>query len=167
MTGDPDSNLEVTFSMATTDPFRDMEELRRQIDRTFEEFWGTRPARSWRGAFLPGRAARQYPLVNMYEDKESFYIEALAPGIDRDTLEISIDQDVLTISGEKRAPQNVPAESFHRSERSAGKFTRRVELTGSVDVDRVQANYVDGLLVITLPKAPESKPRQILVSGGR
>lgn len=153
--------------MATFDPFRDIEELRRQIDRTFEEFWGTHPMRSWRGAFLPGRAARQYPLVNMYEDKENFYIEALAPGVDRSTLDVSIDQDVLTISGEKVGPRNVPPEAFHRNERAAGKFTRRVELTGSVDVDNVQAEYVDGLLVITLPKAPESKPRQIQVSGGR
>jgi HSP20 family protein len=151
--------------MANIDPFRDMEELRREIDRTFEDYWGSRPFRSWRGAFLPGRAARQYPLVNMYEDKDSFYVEALAPGLDRETIEVSIDRDVLVISGEKKAPPKVSAEAFHRSERSAGRFTRRVELTGTVDIEKVQADYANGLLVITLPKAPEAKPRQIPVSG--
>lgn len=146
------------------DPFREMEELRREIDRTFEQFSGARGPRRWRGAFLPGAASRQYPLVNLAEDKENYYVEALAPGVDPASLDISIEGQVLTISGEKKGPEGVAVESFHRSERQAGKFTRRVDLTGTVDVGNVKADYREGLLQITLPKAPEAKPRQIQIS---
>ncbi|MHB1007419.1 MAG: Hsp20/alpha crystallin family protein [Chloroflexota bacterium] len=146
------------------DPLREMEQLRRAIDQSFEQYSGARWPRRWRGAFLPGSAARQYPLVNLAEDKENFYVEALAPGVDPASLEISIDGQVLTISGEKKGPEGVAAESFHRSERQAGKFTRRVDLTGTVDVANVKADYQEGLLEITLPKAPETKPRQIQIS---
>lgn len=146
------------------DPLREMEALRREIDRTFEQFWGGRQPRRGQVAFLPGRAARQYPLVNLSEDKQNFYVEALAPGVDPATLDVSIHGQTLTISGEKKGPENVAAEAFHRSERSAGRFTRRVDLTGNVDVGAVKADYVNGLLLITLPKSPEAKPRQIPIS---
>jgi len=151
--------------MATNYPFREMDELRREIDRTVEEFWGGRRPQRWRWAFLPGRAARQYPLVNLSEDKDHFYVEALAPGLDPASLELSIDRQVLTIAGEKKGPENVSDEAYHRSERAAGRCARRVELTGSVDVGAVKADYRNGLLLITLPKAPEAKPRQIPISG--
>ncbi|MCL5110355.1 MAG: Hsp20/alpha crystallin family protein [Chloroflexi bacterium] len=150
--------------MATYNPFGDIEVLRREIDRTFEDFWGGRQPRSWRVAFLPGQASRRYPLVNLYEDKDNFFVEALAPGIDPDSLELTVDNGVLTISGEKKEPQDVAEEAYHRSERAAGKFARRVELSGTVDVDTVKADYKNGVLMITLPKAPEAKPRQISVS---
>jgi HSP20 family protein len=142
------------------DPFREMEELRREIDRTFDQYWGRGPRRQ-RVAFLPGAAARRYPLVNLSEDKENYYVEALAPGVDPSTLELSVDGQVLTLSGEKKGPEGVAAEAYHRSERSAGKFSRRVDLGATVKVADVQADYRNGLLLITLPKAPEAKPRQI------
>ncbi len=146
------------------DPLHDVEALRREIDRTFEEFWGSRAPRQWQVAFLPGRAARQYPLVNLSEDKDNFYVEALAPGVDPDSLDLAIDGDVLTISGAKKGPEGVPPEAFHRSERAAGRFSRRVELSLNVDVGKVKAEYRNGLLLITLPKAPEAKPRQIPIT---
>ncbi|MHB1133296.1 MAG: Hsp20/alpha crystallin family protein [Chloroflexota bacterium] len=150
--------------MASYDPFGEMEALRREIDRTFEDFWGGRQPRGNRQAFLPGRAARHYPLVNLYEDKENFYVEALAPGVDPTSLELTVDNGILTITGEKQAPQQVREEAFHRSERAAGKFARRVELAGTVDTESVKADYRNGLLMVTLPKAPEAKPRQITVN---
>ncbi len=145
-------------------PFSEYDALRREIDRTFEEFWTGRQPRGWRVAFLPGQASRRYPLVNLYEDKDNFHVEALAPGVDPSTLELTVDNGVLTIRGEKKEPQDVPEEAYHRSERAAGKFARRVELQGTVDVNAVKADYRNGLLMITLPKAPEAKPRQIPVS---
>ena len=149
--------------MATYNPFTEMEALRREIDRTFE-FWGGRQPRGWRVAFLPGQASRRYPLVNLYDDKDNFYAEALAPGVDPSTIELTVDNGVLTIRGEKKQVEKVPEEAYHRSERAAGKFTRRVELSGTVDVNAVRADYKNGILLITLPKAPEAKPRQIPVT---
>ncbi|MDA8219683.1 MAG: Hsp20/alpha crystallin family protein [Dehalococcoidales bacterium] len=145
-------------------PWDDLEALRREMNRTFEDFSGGYRPRRGRVAFLPGRAARQYPLVNLYEDKDNYYAEALAPGVDPASLDLSIDGQVLVLSGEKKGPDNVPDEAYHRSERSAGKFTRRVELSGTVNMDAIKAEYKNGLVVITMPKAAEAKPRQIQVT---
>jgi HSP20 family protein len=150
--------------MRTYDPFREMETLRREIDRAFSNvITGTSSSQS-PIAFLPGRAARAYPLLNLSEDKENLYIEALAPGLDPQTLNLTIVRNNLTISGEKSAPQGVSNEAYHRSERAWGKFTRSVDLPVEVDSNRVQARYQDGLLQIALPKAEEAKPKQITVA---
>lgn len=136
------------------------------MDRFLDEF-GTS---SWsfpfsRTSFLPGRAARGYPLLNIGEDKENVYVDALAPGVDPKTLSISVTQDLLVISGEKKALlSSVGAEAIHRSERSAGQFTRSMTLPFEVDSGKVKATYQDGLLKIVLPKAEVAKPKQIQVS---
>ena len=115
-------------------------------------------------AFLPGRSARAYPLVNISQDRENIYVEALSPGIKPETLDLSIVRNMLAISGEKPAPSGVAPECYHRSERSAGKFARTIELPVEVDCEKVSAAYTDGLLRITLPKHEAARPKQITVS---
>lgn len=144
----------------------DLERMRRDMDRFLDEF-GTS---SWsfpfsRTSFLPGRAARGYPLLNIGEDNENLYVDALAPGVDPKTLDVSATQDLLVISGEKKALlSSVGAEAIHRSERAAGQFTRSIALPFEVDSEGVKAAYQDGLLRIVLPKAEVAKPKQIQVS---
>jgi HSP20 family protein len=114
--------------------------------------------------FLPGRAARRYPLINMYEDTNHIYVEALAPGLDPAALDLAVIRNLLTISGEKRRhPEAIKPEAFHRSERAAGKFVRTIELPVDVDADQVKAEYKQGILKVTLPKAAAAKPKQINV----
>jgi len=148
-------------------PYREFDTLRREIDRLFESFDGGTFG-EWpfsRVSFLPGRAARAYPLLNVSDDENSVYIEALAPGIDPDSLKITLTRDQLTIAGEKPPlPGDVKMESFHRNERSAGRFARTVTLPAEVADDKIKADYRDGLLLITLPKAEEAKPKQITVN---
>jgi HSP20 family protein len=146
------------------DPFVEMEALRREIDRAFEGFWPQRPWRPFRTAFLPGLAARQYPLVNVHEDEANLYVEALAPGVDAKSLDLSVVGDTLTIKGEKPGLAQVAAEAYHRNERAAGRFIRTIELPTEVDRERVAADYRNGLLLITLPKSEAAKPRQIPIS---
>ena len=153
--------------MRIMDPFgeltgrtSELDALRREFERVFGE--GQRSARQ--PGFLPGRSARNYPLINMAEDQENVTIEALAPGVDPEKISLSIVRNVLTISGEKPAPEGVSREQFHRNERAAGRFVRTIELTTDVDPDKIQAKYTNGLLVITMPKAEAAKPRQIKVS---
>ena len=125
---------------------------------------GTRTAPAFRTAFLPDRAARQYPLTNLYEDTDALYLEALAPDVDAATLELRVVGNTLSISGEKRrVAGEVQPEAFHRSERATGKFVRQIQLPMEVDEHHVLANYTDGLLMVTLPKAAKAKPTQIAV----
>jgi HSP20 family protein len=143
--------------------WNNMEALRREIDRAFAQF-DFRPAPSFHTAFLPGRAARRYPLINLHEDQDTVYVEALAPGVDPASLELSVVNHTLTISGEKqRHPEAIKPEAFHRSEREAGRFTRTIELPRDMDAASVKADYRNGLLLVTLPKAERAKPKQITV----
>ncbi len=145
------------------DPWREMEALRREIDRAFEQV-GLQLPPLFRTAFLPGRGAREYPLVNLHEDKDTIYVEALAPGLDPASLNVSVVRNSVTISGQKKGiPDSVKSDAVHREERAAGRFTRTVELPAEVDENKVQAEYKHGLLFLTLPKAETAKPRQISV----
>jgi HSP20 family protein len=119
----------------------------------------------FRSAFLPGRAAREYPLVNLYEDQDSLHVEALAPGADPASFNITMVGRTLTISGEKpRVQGEVKPEAFHREERAAGKFNRSIEIP--VDVEEgegLAGQYKNGLLLVSLPKSAKAKPKQIKV----
>jgi HSP20 family protein len=147
--------------MADLNPWQTLEALRRELDRVFDGT-DTRNEPFFRTAFLPGRAARRYPLINLYEDKDAVYLEALAPGVDPATLNLSVVGNTLSITGEKRrVAGDVKPEAFHRSERATGKFVRHLQLPVEVDEGKVRADYKDGLLIITLPKAERAKPKQI------
>jgi HSP20 family protein len=146
------------------DVIREMEAIRRDMDRLFA---GT-SALPRRAAFLPGRGARQYPLINTRQDHDNLYLEALMPGVDPKSIEVAVVKNTLTISGEKpRRPAGAPDvtdEAYHRNERAAGKFTRSLSLPIEVNDQLVTARYEHGLLHITLPKAESAKPRRIDVA---
>lgn len=102
--------------------------------------------------------------MNISEDGENIYVDALAPGIEPDTLNVSVVGDQLVISGEKRPlPKEVKPEAIHRSERSAGQFARSLSLSVGVESDKVKANYKDGVLKIILPKSEAAKPKRVQV----
>lgn len=151
------------MALMTWDPLRELDVLRREFERLFSEISGN-GGRSWPAAFLPGRSARAYPLVNIREDRDNLYIEALAPGLDPGTLEITVVRDTLRMQGEKQPiADTVKPEAFHRSERSAGRFVRTMTLPSEVDGDRVSAEYKNGILRVTLPKTEKAKPKQIAI----
>lgn len=150
------------------DPFRHLEALRREIERVFDQA----DIREWTFpfspiSFLPGRAARVYPLLNLNEDSDGFHIVALAPGVDPKSIKVEVTGDQLTISGEKPvADASISPEAYHRSERAAGRFVRTMRLPGEIDADKITASYKRGLLQLTLPKAEAAKPKQIDVKVG-
>lgn len=132
-----------------------------QLQTQLNELTKAKPFGSWpRIAFLPGLSGRHFPLLNLSTDEENVVVEALAPGLAPDSLKVSAVRDKLTITGEK-AKAEVADEKFHRNERSAGKFTRTIEMPVFIEPDMVSADYTNGILKIVLPKAEESKPRQI------
>ncbi|MDX2176051.1 MAG: Hsp20/alpha crystallin family protein [Candidatus Sumerlaeia bacterium] len=147
----------------TFDPFVELEAVSRDMERLFGlPVFRNRPFRT---AFLPGAAARAYPLMNVGEDPHGYVVEALAPGLDPAKLQISVLRNQLTVAGEKTRPNgDIPADAFHRSERAAGRFVRTIQLGTEIDADKVTAEYRHGLLRIALPKADSARPRQIAVS---
>ena len=150
--------------MAEWNPLQDMESLRREIDRAFSNF-GIPQEPTQRVVFLPGRGPRRYPLINLLEDKDNLYIEALTPGVDPQSLNVTALQNRLTLSGEKsEITEQVKPEAFHRNERAAGKFVRLIDLPVDVNENGIQAEYKNGLLVLTLPKAEKAKPKLINVN---
>lgn len=149
--------------MAIWGGFDDFESLRQEINRAFERA-GPPFAGQYRSAFLPGRGAREYPLTNLYEDPETVWVEALAPGCDPNSFNITVVGNMLTLSGEKpRVAGDVKPEAFHREERAAGKFSRNIQLPVDMDDSKVKGEYKNGLLLITLPKSERAKPKQIKV----
>jgi HSP20 family protein len=142
---------------------QEMDALRQRIDRAFEDFGFEAPP-FFRAAFLPGRMARAYPLVNLYEDNDNLYVEAMAPGINPESLNLVVVHNTLTISGEKTgAPGEIRPEAFHREERASGKFVRTVALPVEIEDSKVNAEYKDGLLLVTLAKSEHAKPKRINV----
>jgi HSP20 family protein len=153
------------MSFWTFDLIEDIERMRREMDRFLEDARPSAQLPFSRISFLPGRAARAYPLLNISEDGDGFHMHGLAPGIFPDTLDISITGNQLSIAGEKRPlPEEIQPEAIHRSERAGGRFLRTITLPSEVDSGKISANYTDGLLRISLPKAAVAKPKKIKVS---
>jgi HSP20 family protein len=140
---------------------QEMDRLRQDFDQLF----GVGPVRlpQLRSAFLPGTSARTYPLVNLRDEGDSYCVEALAPGVNPTTLSVTATRDGLMLSGEKPAPEGIRPEQDHRSERSAGRFSRSFSLPTAIDVNKISAEYKNGLLMVTIPKAEESKPKSISI----
>ncbi|MGD9237329.1 MAG: Hsp20/alpha crystallin family protein [Desulfobacterales bacterium] len=108
-------------------------------------------------------SAGVYPLINLTEDKDNFYIRAELPGVKADELDIQVTGNSLSISGERKIAAEEEGARYHRREREAGTFSRMVGLSGEVDTDKVEAKLKDGILRIVVSKAEIAKPKQINV----
>lgn len=108
-------------------------------------------------------AAGVFPLINVTEDKDNYYVRAELPGLKADDLELSVTGETLSISGERKIPAEDEKAQYHRRERDAGRFSRIVSLPAQLNTGKVEASCTDGVLAVTLPKAEEAKPRQIAV----
>lgn len=145
--------------MARWDLFREMDMLRREVDEAFRSFG---MGRLLDPAFIPGIGTGDYPRINLSEDDNGFYVEALVPGLEPQDIELNVMQGTLTLSGERKESAT-NQRTWHRRERGMGKFLRTIELPTAVDADHVSAEYRNGVLAITLPKAEEVKPKKITV----
>lgn len=106
------------------------------------------------------------PPVDVFEDQDSVKIAAEIPGVDFNDLTLSIENNVLTIRGEKRQEREDRTDRVHRYERTYGFFERSFVLPATVDPDRIEATLDNGVLMISVPKAEKARPRQIEVRGG-
>jgi HSP20 family protein len=135
-------------------PLEELERMRRRMDRLFEGFAGTPWKESYAGVF---------PLTNVSEDKDKFYVRTELPGVKAEDLEISVTGNNLSISGERNIPEENENARYHRREREAGKFNRVISLPEPIESSKAEAHSSDGVLTIILPKAEIAKPKQISI----
>jgi len=136
------------------DPFSEMQRLQREMHRIYNNLTDT-----WEAS----RPAGVHPHLNITEDEDNYYVRAELPGVDPEDIEITTQGNDLIINGERKIPLEGENVSYHRREREAGSFKRITSLPTHIDSSKVGAVCKNGLLIITLPKAPEVKARQIEV----
>jgi HSP20 family protein len=136
-----------------------LDELRRQMDRVWNDYDGT-----WGSARAPNQAlaAASWPRLNVLDAGANLLVTADVPGMTETELQVSLEDGVLTVSGERKAlaPEGY---AVQRRERPAVRFGRSVALPVKIDAEKVSASVKDGVLTVTLAKAPEARPRQITV----
>src|SRR5208282_2027147 len=142
------------------DPFRELNALQNRVGRLLEEqYGGGREESLTAGAFVPP--------VDIYEDEHSIQLKLEVPGIDEKDLDIKVENNVLTVSGERKFEKEEKEENFHRVERRYGSFSRSFTLPNTVNTEDIQADYDHGVLKVRLAKRAEAKPKQIKVNIGQ
>jgi HSP20 family protein len=141
------------------DPFRDLRTLQEEVNRLFS----TNMTRAFDDEGI-GRGAWA-PSVDIYENKDQIVLEAELPGMRQEDFDLSIENNVLTLRGERKFEKTDETDNYHRVERSYGAFTRSFTLPQTVSAEGANAEYNNGVLRVTLPKREETKARRIQVSG--
>ncbi len=139
-------------------PMRELMGVHDQLSRFFDDYW-TRP----------GERETDYgtwaPAVDLREEDKRYVIEADMPGVKKEDIEINLENNVLSIRGERKFEGEVNKDTYHRIERAYGKFVRSFTLPARVAADRITATHKDGILEVVVPKAEESLPKKIEVKG--
>ncbi len=149
----------MNMSIVKYDPFRDLRNLQDEMTRLFT---GVRPASFDGEQMTHGSWA---PSVDIFEDKERLILEAELPGMNRDDFEISVENNVITLRGERKFEKRTEGDNYHRVERSYGSFTRSFTLPQTVTADGATADFENGVLRVSLPKREETKARKIEITG--
>ena len=141
------------------DPFRDLRTLQEEVNRLFS----TNLTRAFDDEGI-GRGAWA-PSVDIFENKDQIVLEAELPGMKQEDFDITIENNVITLRGERKFEKTEETDNYHRVERSYGSFTRSFTLPQTVSAEEAKAEYSNGVLRVTLPKREEAKSRRIEISG--
>jgi HSP20 family protein len=144
----------MTNTLTRFDPFGGVTRWSESLDQFFNDFWHTGTSKD---------SALLSPAIDVSEDESRLTIEAELPGLERKDIELTVKDGVLMLRGEKSMEQESRDRSYHRIERRYGSFYRALALPDTVDADRVEAAFRNGVLTITLPKRPETKPKSISI----
>ncbi len=143
--------------LSTWSPFDRLSTLHNELDRLFD-------------LSLPGSGGREdrllgvwSPALDVYQDKDHVFVKAELPGMKKEDIQISLHDNILTVSGERKQEHETKEGEAYRSERFFGRFSRSVTIPLRVETNTVKAQYKDGILTVTLAKAEEAKPKQIEV----
>lgn len=142
-------------SITRWDPFRNLSTLQDQVNRLFD---GSFPTRADESALTTWA-----PAVDVYETENELVIKADLPEINEKDLDVRVENNMLTIHGERKFEEKVKEENYLRVERTYGSFSRSFSLPNTVDPEKIHADYKNGVLTVELPKRAESKPKQVKV----
>jgi len=138
------------------DLFGELVDMQQEMNRLFDEFFGERQTGMAESAWMPA--------VDISENDAAIVVRAELPGLSQDDIELNLQDNVLTLKGEKKQEKKEDKGNYHQSECCYGSFSRSFTLPSNVKQEDIQANFKDGVLQITLPKAEEVKPKKITVS---
>jgi len=139
------------------DPFRDIVTLREKMNRLFED------AVTARGEEKDMISSTWTPSIDIYETENEIVLTAEVPGVDEKDIDIKIENNTLSIQGERKFEKETKEENYHRIERSYGSFFRSFTIPHNVDQDKIEAEHEGGVLRVVMPKKPEAKPKKVKV----
>jgi HSP20 family protein len=137
-------------------PMRDMVDIQEEISRMFQNIGGPTDGET--------RTSNLYPPADVLENKDSFIVRAELPGLKKEDVKVTLQNNILVISGEKKREEEQKDQNVHRVERSYGTFYRKFELPVAVDSKNIQAEFKEGVLTFELPKVEEAKPKEITIN---
>ena len=129
--------------------------MQHEIDRMFDRFRG--------GVVDDSGSLPLLPVVDVVENENEYIVKVELPGVNKNDVKITVQNEVLTVRGEKKQEKVTEGENYHHTERSYGSFQRSFTLPSSVKSDNIDASYNDGILTVSVPKAEEAKPKEIEV----
>src|SRR5271156_921389 len=149
--------MEVTMStIARLEPFRGISTLQDQFNRLFNESFRNHSGKSALTTWAPA--------VDFYETANELVVKADLPDVNEKDIDVRVENNLLTIRGERKFEKSVSEENYLRVERTYGAFSRSFSLPNTVNSESIRAEYKNGILTVTLPKREESKPRQVKVN---
>ncbi|HET7841104.1 MAG TPA: Hsp20/alpha crystallin family protein [Terriglobia bacterium] len=143
-------------TLARWEPFRGVTTLQDQVNRLFNDVFERKGEESSLSAWAPA--------VDIYETEHELVVKADLPDVDPKDLDIRVENNILTIRGERKFEKKVSEENYLRVERSYGSFARSFTLANTVNADAIKADYQNGVLTLTVPKREEAKPKQIKIN---
>ncbi len=146
--------------MAVTrwDPFRELLTLQERLDRMYREVERSRREEDF-------VSSEWTPPVDIFESGETFVLKLEVPEVDKESIDIKINENELTIKGERKLEPGIDQEAYHRMERGYGTFVRSFSLARTIDASKIKATVKDGILRVELPKKEEIRPKQIRIEG--
>ncbi|HOV21365.1 MAG TPA: Hsp20/alpha crystallin family protein [bacterium] len=140
--------------LAKWSPFKEIMDVRDDFDRLVDRIFN-RDLDLWEGGRVPA--------IDVYEEGDNIIVKAEIPGVKKEDISVSLNGDILTISGKSQEEKEVKKENFYRKEIRSGTFSRSLTLPAQIDKDKVKASYKDGVLQLTLPKSPEEKKKEVKI----
>jgi HSP20 family protein len=141
------------------EPTRELSSLQSEMNRIFDTFFGEQPGDG-------GRYRRWIPPMDLVETDEHFVLRADLPGLSEEDVSIEVEDNVLTVSGERQSEHEEREEGYHRVERAYGQFSRSLTLPEGVDADAIEASFDRGVLEVRIPRPEERKPRKVSIGVG-